>query len=380
MAEIKDTPYKYSCRKCPIRARCIERSDNSPITKDALRNAFENQTDTLEMWGLLQTRCLLIEAEQKAQETRRESLLSRRIRQAKEAKRASSELPSEPPPPPAAPSTPRSKPKPRLTPDYLTSPPPAEQPLEVIRDPDQLTKQEIIETRTSGQRYWLTVRRSGRHISLPIDGELVLGRFDPQFGIPPDVDLTFEDGPTPSVSRRHAKIVGVGGIHSIQEMGSKLGVQVNGKKISLGVTHRLQKGDMITLGRCSMVYDPFPRWLEQLTPAHSILHVLMIACTGQKIRIPPGRELVIGRSDRFVDFTPDIDLSELQTFASKVSRRHARLWSRPNETTLFIEDMGSGFGTKINGELLLLGNVRPLQPGDHIWLGGCVLAYDVLLQ
>jgi hypothetical protein len=29
--------------------------------------------------------------------------------------------------------------------------------------------------------------------------------------------------------------------------------------------------------------------------------------------------------------------------------------------------------------VLLLGQAKPLNPGDHIWLGGCVLAYDVQL-
>jgi hypothetical protein len=39
--------------------------------------------------------------------------------------------------------------------------------------------------------------------------------------------------------------------------------------------------------------------------------------------------------------------------------------------------LGSGFGTRLNGETLFIGHAAPLTPGDHIWLGGCVLAYDI---
>ena len=44
-----------------------------------------------------------------------------------------------------------------------------------------------------------------------------------------------------------------------------------------------------------------------------------------------------------------------------------------------LEDLGSGFGTRLNGETLFIGHAAQLTPGDHIWLGGCVLAYDIEL-
>jgi len=214
---------------------------------------------------------------------------------------------------------------------------------------------------------------------LPSDGELVLGRYDPNFGIPPDVDLTYEDGPQGSVSRRHARITGREGFHTVQEMGGRLGVTVNDMKIPLGVAHQLRTGDRIMMGNCEMLYDVVPRWITNLSPMEGMDHWLMMCSTGQRITIPIGSDLIIGRSDKYVDFTPDIDLAVLEDRAAKVSRRHARLIFETGAATLYIEDMGSGFGTKINGELIMLGETRALLPGDHIWLGGCVLAYDISL-
>src|SRR5512136_1730673 len=81
------TAYKYSCRKCPIRNRCIEESANSPSVKEIVRHAFANRTDTLDTWGLLQPNCLLLKAERERSSTAPlESMLGRRLRLAREAK------------------------------------------------------------------------------------------------------------------------------------------------------------------------------------------------------------------------------------------------------------------------------------------------------
>jgi pSer/pThr/pTyr-binding forkhead associated (FHA) protein len=106
-----------------------------------------------------------------------------------------------------------------------------------------------------------------------------------------------------------------------------------------------------------------------------VQHILLVTPTGQQLTIAPPHDIVIGRSDRYVDFTPDVDLNSSGDVAIRVSRRHAIItWRKGNP---YIEDLGSGFGTRLNGEMLLLGHAVPLKPGDHIWLGGCVLAYDV---
>jgi pSer/pThr/pTyr-binding forkhead associated (FHA) protein len=103
--------------------------------------------------------------------------------------------------------------------------------------------------------------------------------------------------------------------------------------------------------------------------------VVIITPTGQKLNIAPPHDIVIGRSDRYVDFIPDIDLESSGEVAVRVSRRHAIITWRNGAP--YVEDLGSGFGTRLNGEMLLLGQAVSLKPGDHIWLGGCVLAYDI---
>jgi pSer/pThr/pTyr-binding forkhead associated (FHA) protein len=105
--------------------------------------------------------------------------------------------------------------------------------------------------------------------------------------------------------------------------------------------------------------------------------MLIVTPTGRKLRIAPAKDIVIGRSDRYVEFVPEIDLSQDGEASARVSRRHAIIHWRKDRP--YLEDLGSGFGTRVNGKMILLGQAVPLKPGDHIWLGGCVLAYDVEL-
>jgi len=229
----------------------------------------------------------------------------------------------------------------------------------------------------TGNGYWLTVDRSTRRISLPRNGNLVLGHFDPTIGIPPDVDLGFEDGRARTVSRRHAKIVATNGKHKIEDMGSQEGVFLNDRRLQNGPSRPLQVGDRIRLGRVNMTYTLIPTVILNSAGTGLAAHNLMVGATGHKFAISPQTPVIIGRNDSQVDFHADIDLLPLGIFAQRVSRRHARIYweaGRPH-----IEDLGSGFGTRLHGKMLLLGKSVPLSPGDHIWLGGCVLVYDVEL-
>ena len=87
---------------------------------------------------------------------------------------------------------------------------------------------------------------------------------------------------------------------------------------------------------------------------------------------PPSKERLTLNSSCSIGRLPDNDIVLDHT---RVSRRHAIItWRKGNP---YAEDLGSGFGTRLNGEMLLIGQAVPLKPGDHIWLGGCILAYDV---
>ena len=391
--------YKYSCRKCPIRNRCIKESKYTTSVKNMIRSAFEVRTDTLATWGLLQANCLLIKAEEEQeQKAREESTLRRRLREAREARK---EAADEARKKSGSTSPIRRLPQARKStqeagesrsersaqsPDYLQPVSPSTSSLTNNQRPDVIGSSSLEEkelrpdtnslTRKSAKPCWFTLKGTGRHIRLPQDGELVLGRFDATFGIPPDIDLAFEDGENRTVSRRHAKITASNGYHIIEDTGSSFGLLINGDKINPGQRHQLNPGDRIAMGGVQMFYDEIPEYLAGFSKSNSIRHhTLAVTPTGRKIRINPSQDVVIGRSDQYVDFTPDIDLGQDGQVAARVSRRHAIIHWRKNEP--YLEDLGSGFGTRVNGRIMLLGQAVPLKPGDHIWLGGCVLAYDV---
>ncbi|NJN96816.1 MAG: FHA domain-containing protein [Anaerolineales bacterium] len=402
--------FKYDCRKCPIRNRCIDQSDNSPSIKAMIRNAFGARTDTHATWGLLQINCLLVKADEeraKKSSGQEESMLARRLRQIREAKEGTPPVPpaqpaskrpdylrpvaSTPAEPPAAaklkPPQPQTKPesrwetsslghlpeKPAWTASAMNEPRP-----DIIGAMEALPKN-LPNRKTAASQsrpYWLVLSSSNRHIALPVIGELVLGRFDPNLGLPPDVDLAYEDAGDRVISRRHAKIVGVEGRHTIEDLGSRHGVFLNGEQIQFRPSRPLQHGDLIMLGNLRFYYEAVP--VERLiaSAAPQLQHVLMTP-NGDQFIIAPPNEITIGRSDRYVDFTPDLDLNSVGEVAVRVSRRHAVITWR--DGLPYVEDLGSGFGTRLNGEMLLLSHTVALKPGDHIWLGGCVLAYDVIV-
>jgi pSer/pThr/pTyr-binding forkhead associated (FHA) protein len=224
---------------------------------------------------------------------------------------------------------------------------------------------------------WLTIPVSGRHIALPQEGELVLGRLDLNFGLPPDVDLSYEDRRTNTISRRHAKIIGLSGYHILEDMGSSRGVYVNGRRVGIGDTPQLRPDDRIALGSLQMHYDRIPAQLLN-SQGGQARHTLFITTSGRRLSIAPPQQIVIGHADPHIGFKPDIDLGGEGEVGLRVSRRHAAISWR--KSLPYLEDLGSGFGTRLNGTMVLIGQVVPLKPGDHIWLGGCVLAYDVELS
>ena len=370
--------YKYSCRKCPIRNRCIEESENPTSTKNMVRSAFEARTDTLATWGLLQKQCLLLEADK----ARSRSALSDRLRKVQDERVDDTddlEMPST-----------MSKSKGtvirRLRPDKQFDPPEQSK----AKSPDYLKPvsssqkkgaskplRRLSSTKPLHQvgdedRFWLTILNSGHRIALPTNGEISFGRFDPNVGIPPDIDLSFEDREFGLVARRHAIIVARNAEHMIEDLGSRSGIFLNGRQIENGL---LKPKDHLSLGGVKLIYDKIPNEVFEQAKSKQVRHKLIVTPTGRKFYCPINKKIVIGRADPQVNFVPDLDLSQEGEVARLVSRRHAMIRWRYGQP--FIEDLGSGFGTRFRGEGLVLGQSIPLKPGDHIWLAGCVLAYDI---
>lgn len=234
--------------------------------------------------------------------------------------------------------------------------------------PPSLSPQQVVET-----RFCLLPVQGFHRIGLPTEGEIVLGRFDLATRIAPDVDLSYDDRESLAISRRHARIIGRKGVHIIEDMGSTNGTYVNSTKLGIGQQERLRVGDQIALGHCRFTYGPLPEVafsLQKLPPeAH-----LWVTFTGQLFPLPAWGDVIIGRSDETVGLIADIDLSDAGEAARVVARRHVKIVARAGRH--YVEDLGSANGTRLNGIRLQLGEIRLLAPADHLWLGGCVLAYD----
>ena len=367
----------YICRQCPeaTRARCIAESHTSPSSKEMIRRAFEARTDTEEMWRILQISCLRVREEQEAK-TYHESVLARRLRLARsgeEAEKVEEEA--------IAPDTTESVPVSVTIEPVETIRPGIREADQVgVKPPPPPVAEKVPEQRKEPEAdlFSLVLESSKRRIALPTDGQIVFGRPDPNVDFFPDIDLTYEDQGRLAISRRHAKIYGDGNVHYVEDMGSTNGTKVNTELLPLGQKHRLGQGDCVAIGYCLFVYGPTPRWLLNPPPHLKARFYLRATSSDQRIELPDQGDLIIGRSDPALSFVPDIDLRYEGEVSERVARRHAKITCQGRTHSL--EDLGSPHGTKINGTAILLGQTIQLAPGDHIWLGGCVLAYEVEVQ
>lgn len=385
--------FKYRCRGCRMQDQCIEASDTSLGAKEMIRNAFAARTDTINTWGVLQKNCLLLkldeEHEQRAKE--RATVLSRRLQEARSQEQTETPPGEEAPKAPGQ-SGPLAKPVFSAmigeTPPDVTAAPrrPAEPTTAAFRaEPSEARKTHHLDSPRTTQPFaaepapsrWLIINASQRRISLPFNGEVTLGRFDPTLTTPLDVDLAWEDQNSLSISRRHARIVATNGRHVIRDLNSSNGVYINEIRGETDQAYPLQPDDRVTLGQLEMIYTAIlPGVLESLlNRASKLRHYLLLANTGHQFFISPPNTVTLGRTDPTNDIWPSIDLGAEGELANYVSRRHASLtWDgyRP-----YLADLGSSFGTRLNGELLRPHQAVALNPGDHISLGGCVLGYDL---
>ena len=82
-----------------------------------------------------------------------------------------------------------------------------------------------------------------------VNDESVIGRWDADNGIFPDVDLDAHDADA-KVSRRHARIIRNNGSYTIEDLGSTNGTYVNrGRRLLPGNPQVLQDGDEVIVGK-----------------------------------------------------------------------------------------------------------------------------------
>ncbi|MCI0398305.1 MAG: FHA domain-containing serine/threonine-protein kinase [Chloroflexi bacterium] len=91
-------------------------------------------------------------------------------------------------------------------------------------------------------------------LSLPLQREVVMGRFDPESSKQPDVDLTAQGAIEAGVSRRHARL-----LHTVQgwileDLNSTNGTSLNMAPARPGERLVLHSGDVIRCGRLMLVF------------------------------------------------------------------------------------------------------------------------------
>jgi CRP-like cAMP-binding protein len=95
---------------------------------------------------------------------------------------------------------------------------------------------------------------SGKKFNILSHGALV-GRFDPNTGIHPDIDLTEED-PQLSVSRRHARILCEHNRYFlVEEHGVANGTYIKGDRLPPGDARELKPGDRVGFGMVVLFFE-----------------------------------------------------------------------------------------------------------------------------
>jgi len=343
----------YDCRQCPKKKmiRCIDQSPCLPEEKAEIWKAFLTGQDTEAIRQFLQERCIL------RQEDEERALFQG------------------PAPAPEEATGPKgiqlvTRPLTIGQADVMPGQPMVTAPLQEELEEAEREPGEVLPCS-------LVVVSTGHRISLPTEGELVLGRIDLDLGFIPDVDLTSDTQGVHSISRRHARIAAFRGQHLIEDLGSTNGTAVNGCPLRQGQRVLLQPGDHITLGLCEMTYNRTPRWLGIYRGRPSRAFFL-VTFSGHRYYLPPQPEIILGRSDPGKGVVVDIDLGQEGRLAGRTSWRHARVIEEGG--LHLVEDLGSTHGTRLNGSFLEAGELVPLHPGDHLCLGSCILYYNFEVQ
>jgi pSer/pThr/pTyr-binding forkhead associated (FHA) protein len=89
--------------------------------------------------------------------------------------------------------------------------------------------------------------------------------------------------------------------------------------------------------------------------------------SGQIINLSGQNEFSIGRVTEGQPILPDVDLSVHEAYSQGVSRLHASL--KVSNQRVYITDLGSSNGTRVNGQKIMAHVDYPLNHGDVIALG-----------
>jgi predicted component of type VI protein secretion system len=109
---------------------------------------------------------------------------------------------------------------------------------------------------------------------------------------------------------------------------------------------------------------PSPPVSSSLSDAAVSLHLIE---SGMILHLASQTEFTLGRVAEGQPILPDVDLSPYEAYAQGVSRLHAAL--KMNNQRVFITDLGSSNGTRVNGQKIMPNVDYPLNHGDVVALG-----------
>ncbi len=139
--------------------------------------------------------------------------------------------------------------------------------------------------------------------------------------------------------------------------------------VDMPTTQNIAQGSSDTL---SYHVRPKSAPLRELNPTPTAANseatiALHLVESGQILNLARQAEFTMGRVAEGQLILPDVDLSPYQAYAQGVSRLHAAL--KVYNQRVFVTDLGSSNGTRVNGQKIMPNVDFPLNHGDVVALG-----------
>lgn len=106
---------------------------------------------------------------------------------------------------------------------------------------------------------------------------------------------------------------------------------------------------------------------EKTFPVKDVVITLLLVENGQVLHLAGRSEYTIGRTSEGQPILPDIDLSPYGAFSQGVSRLHLSI--KIQKSGVFVTDLGSSNGTRVNSQKIVPNVDYPINHGDTIVLG-----------
>ena len=140
-----------------------------------------------------------------------------------------------------------------------------------------------------------------------------------------------------------------------------------GARLVVAETPTTQNMDRSTTANLSFQKNQPPPTPVVNTPTAEAAVSLHLIDSGQVVNLSGQPEFSIGRVTEGQPILPDVDLSTHEAYSQGVSRLHASL--KVSSQRVYITDLGSSNGTRVNGQKIMAHVDYPLNHGDVIALG-----------